>query len=272
MACTHKNGDVGDSGMVYQFEFTTLFAIHSDHSDHSDPLFLPQGILSGCRWGQWTLQDHPATSLRCRQPRDCSCLVSSRVHCVSQKHRKVMERAKGMRSLGPIPDLWASLSMGFLKWGYPKFIVHFIFWKKTWNKLSSYWGSPMESWKPPCQVCYDPGFHVVKAMQKVPLPYRWARHPVVRVGKKGTGEVFSVDISGIWKSHDISSACPTWNYIVNICEYSSILDHIGAYSDISSRAGGQSSHEKWWHPLTGQLPPYPTASTSHSPAYSIIVL
>lgn len=131
MACTHKNGDIGDSGMVYQFEFTTLFAIHSDHSDHSDPLFLPQGILSGCRsWGQWTLQDHPATSLRCRQPRDCSCLVSSRVHCVSQKHRKVMERAKGMRSLWPIPDFWASLSMGFLKWGYPKFIVHFIFWKK----------------------------------------------------------------------------------------------------------------------------------------------
>ena len=49
LACTHKNGDIGDSGMVYQFEFTTLFAIHSDHSDHSDPLFLPQGILSGCR-------------------------------------------------------------------------------------------------------------------------------------------------------------------------------------------------------------------------------
>lgn len=24
-----------------------------------------------------------------------------------------------------------------------------------------------------CVVCYDPGFHVVKAMQKVPLPYRW---------------------------------------------------------------------------------------------------
>ena len=24
------------------------------------------------------------------------------------------------------------------------------------------------------QVGYDPGFHVVNAMKKVPLPYRWA--------------------------------------------------------------------------------------------------
>lgn len=34
------------------------------------------------------------------------------------------------------------------------------------------------------EVGYDPGFHVMNAMKKVPVPYRWVRSPVGRTEKQ----------------------------------------------------------------------------------------
>ena len=79
----------------------------------------------------------------------------------------------------PVISNSRSLSMGFLQCGYPK-LLSILLSEKNYEINSPAIGVPPWAREPPCQVGYDPGFHVVKAMQKVPLPYRWARHPVVR--------------------------------------------------------------------------------------------